>query len=458
MSPSLHLRLVLAPLLVLLLFLGLTGLVLNHSFRQALEEGERDTLLARVYTLLAVADLGADGRLQLPEQLPEPRLSTPGSGLTAWVFDGDGQLLWQSQSTLGQALPASPVVGVGETRFHYLDSGQATHLFQLGFGIEWQDEQGRLWPFVLLVSESDSGYQAQVAAFGRTLWTGLAIVGLALLLIQSLVLAWGIRPLHQVASDLERIRSGERDALQGPYPKELRPFTSRINRFIAHERAARDRYRDRLAELAHSLKTPLAVMKTVLERGGAAGDQATVSEQLQRMDDIVVYQLGRAATVGRLPLSTAVAIRPLAERLNTTLGKVYRGQGIVCTLSIAEGLAFRGDRGDLMELLGNLLDNAYKWTAGQVRCGAHTQSAADRPGVTLWVEDDGPGIDAQNRVSVTQRGRRIDDNVDGQGIGLAVVQDIVSAYDGRLSLLDSELGGLRVEVFVPNHAKKPAVR
>jgi two-component system sensor histidine kinase PhoQ len=463
-SASLRLRFGLAPLLVLALFLGLTGLVVERSYRQAVEQGEHEVLLARVYTLLAVAELGADGRLQLPEHLPEARLSNPGSGLYARVFDGNARLSWQSRSTLGQTLPALDPVGVGETRFRHLPRQPGPGLFQLGFGVEWEDDHGKLWPFVLQISESDQGYQVQLGSFGRTLWSGLAGVALALLLVQGLVLAWGLRPLRQVADDLEQIRQGGRNALQGPYPKELQPFTDSIDRFIVHERSARDRYRDRLAELAHSLKTPLAVLKTVLERGPDAPDRATLIEQLQRMDDIVAYQLGRAATAGRSPLAVAVAIRPLAERLSKALDKVYHGRGIDCRVDIPADLEFRGDGGDLMELLGNLMDNAYKWAAGQVRCSARPgpdtslasagegvgEVAGQGIGLSLWIEDDGPGIGRADQERLKQRGQRGDTSVNGQGIGLAAAQDIVAVYGGRLALQNSELGGLRVEVYLPS--------
>jgi len=285
------------------------------------------------------------------------------------------------------------------------------------------------------------------------------------LLVQGLVLVWGLRPLRQVADDLEQIRQGGRNALQGPYPRELQPFTDSIDRFIIHERSARDRYRDRLAELAHSLKTPLAVLKSVLERASETPDRATVTEQLQRMDDIVAYQLGRAATAGRSPLAAAVAIRPLAERLSKALDKVYHVRGIVCRVDIPVDLEFRGDDGDLMELLGNLMDNAYKWAAGQVRCSARpgpdpgagpagtsvdvAEVAGQGMGVSLRIEDDGPGIGHADQARLKQRGQRGDPGVDGQGIGLAAAQDIVAAYGGRLSLRNSELGGLRVDVYLP---------
>lgn len=460
---SLRLRLSLAAMLVLAIFLGLTTIVLERGFGDALRQGINAQLQARVYMLLAAAELTPDGQLRLPPHLPEARLSTPGSGLYARALDERAQAVWVAPSSLGAGLPAANTVAVGQQRFEYLRAaenppGDRHGLFRLGFGVEWEGEDGRLWPFTLEVFEDDTVYLAQRREFRHTLGYGLGAVAIALLLVQALVLAWGMQPLARVTRDLEAIRAGRRDHLEGPYPKELAPFSDSINRFIDQERAARDRYRDSLGELAHSLKTPLAVLRGSLEAapdgsselGGAGGGEDcgrdTALAQLQRMGDIVNYQLARAATGGRSPLAAPVAIEAVATSLTASLDKVYRDRDIRCELNIADGISFYGDRGDLLELLGNLLDNAYKWARHSVLFGAVIGSDG---GLLLSIDDDGPGIDAQDLDQVLRRGLRADERVDGQGIGLAVVRDLVEAYDGRLLLCRNPLGGLRVEMTFP---------
>lgn len=455
---SLRLRVGLAAALVMAVFLGLTMVVLERAFGDALRSGIYAQLEARVYMLLAAAELAPDGSLRLPPHLPEARLTTPGSGLYARVLDGRGAVAWRAASNLGADLPAGRSLAAGRREQGYLQTtagaGRSHGLFRLAFGVEWEDEDRRLWPFTLEVFEADATYLDQRRGFRRTLGVGVVALALALLLVQGLVLAWGLRPLGRVAADLEAIRAGRRDFLEGRYPRELRPFSDSINRFIEHERAARDRYRDSLGELAHSLKTPLAVLRSSLDAdasalaqpAGTAVDRELALTQLRRLGDIVNYQLARAATGGRAPLAAAVAVEPVAASLCASLDKVYRDRAVGCTRAIGAEVRFQGDRGDLLELLGNLLDNAYKWSTGAVRL---TAEQGQDGGLLLTVEDDGPGIDEQHRDKVLRRGQRMDQRVAGQGIGLAVVRDLVDAYDGRLSLGRGRMGGLRVELAFP---------
>lgn len=457
-SLSLRLRLSVAIALVLALFLGLTGWVLDRSFQQAARQALQDRLQAHIYTLLAVAELDAEGRLRLPAQLPEPRFSAPGSGLYAQVVGADGKALWRSHSVLGRQLPLAQGVAAGTVDFRYQTRVESMDvgLFTLRFGVEWEDEQGRLWPFTLEVIEDDVGYARQLTRYRGTLWTGLGAVAAALLLVQLLVLAWGLQPLRRLAAELKAVDAGRQRHLHAVYPREIAPLTDNINRFVDQQRASRDRYRDSLADLAHSLKTPLAVLGSTLAQPEPDREQA--SAQLHRMADIVNYQLGRAATAGAAPMAAAVAIKPLAISLRNSLDKVYADKDVDCRFQLDDPMGFAGDRGDLMEILGNLLDNAYKWADRQVIIGAqgHQQQT-----LTLWIEDDGPGVDPADHQRILQRGQTnvqaraagsgadMQPERDGQGIGLAVVQDIVSVYRGQLLLQRSTLGGLRVVLEFP---------
>ena len=317
-------------------------------------------------------------------------------------------------------------------------------LFVLRFGIEWQDDDGALWPFTLEVAEHDGDYRDQLAGFRRTLWYGLAAVALALLLVQAAVLAWGLRPLHRLGGELQAIAQGRRRHLRGRYPSEIAPLTDAINDFVDQQRTSRDRYRDSLADLAHSLKTPMAVLGAAVD--GTAIEAGAVRDQVARMSDIVSYQLGRAATAGRSPLSASVALRPLLDSLRRSLDKVYAGRDLQWHIDVGDALRFDGDRGDLLEMLGNLLDNACQWAHHDVSCRSYRDQHG---GLCLVVEDDGPGVPPGERERLLLRGQRGGADGDGQGIGLAVVADIVSAYGGRLSLHHSTRGGLRVLLEFP---------
>jgi two-component system sensor histidine kinase PhoQ len=251
------------------------------------------------------------------------------------------------------------------------------------------------------------------------------------------------------------IESGDQAKILGAYPREIRALTDNLNGLLAHEQARQTRLDNALGDLAHSLKTPLAVIR------GALGDVATpnaaatiVEEQLARMNRIIAYQLQRART-GALPgatLTPPVQIRRVTERLIESLSKVYRHKGVAVTLSVPQELQLPAVEGDLMEMLGNLLDNAFKWCRSQV----HVLGRVDTGALILAIEDDGPGISPQDAVGLQARGARADEAVPGHGIGLAVAREICAAYGGRLSIEDSALGGARLCLYLPTGAGRAA--
>lgn len=250
--------------------------------------------------------------------------------------------------------------------------------------------------------------------------------------------------MEQALTDIE---SGRADQLEGVYPTELSRLTSNINSLIRHAQARQQRYRDSLGDLAHSLKTPLAILQVVADKGSNSiqNSQVTVREQVDRMNQIVSHQLQRAAASGRNILTQSVLIEPVVERLVNSLDKVYLEKGIQWQLSVVEESCFRGEEGDLMELLGNLMENACKYGSGRVHVSAQMDEY-----LHISVEDDGKGIPDDKAEAVLQRWHRIDLQQPGQGIGLAVAADIVSAYGGRLEISHSEaLGGVAIHTHLP---------
>ncbi len=229
----------------------------------------------------------------------------------------------------------------------------------------------------------------------------------------------------------------------------MRSLTDNINALLTSQRDHLERYRHTLGDLAHSLKTPLAVLRGSLGNPSCAGLNDIITEQVQRMNDIVDYQLQRAATSGRLPLAAPVTVGRIASKMQASLNKVYADKDVQCHVQAAADVQFHGDEGDLLELLGNLMDNAYKWSRRQVAVSARVVSLAGRPELELQVEDDGPGIDEALAREALQRGVRHDPATPGHGIGLAIVQDIVQLYDGKLELGRSRWNGARFTVRLP---------
>jgi two-component system sensor histidine kinase PhoQ len=306
-------------------------------------------------------------------------------------------------------------------------------------------------PLTVTVAQTEDQFEGENAGYRRTLVIWLSILGVMLIVLQLLLLRWSLTPLRKVASDMSRVERGDSERLDSQYPLELTGLTDRINVFIDNEREQRTRYRHTLADLAHSLKTPLAVIRSQLEssQGDELARRHGVLDQVRRMDDLVAYQLSRAATSGRQTFASAVPIAGHAEDLVQGLEKVYAAKNVLCEFDIDDDAAFYGEQGDLLELLGNLLENAFKWASHRVLLVVKAQPSAGRPraGLQISVEDDGPGIATDQIDKLLQRGVRGDERVQGHGIGLSIVQDIVHAYRGELVVDRSpEFGGARFSV------------
>ncbi len=443
---SLHGRLLAASFAILAGFLGVAGIALDQAFRRSAETALRERLMGYVYALLAAADEDARGRMVLPEVLPDPRFSNPDSGLYAVVVGSDGYR-WQSPSLTGRSADFIELQAPGSR--HYTrgaSDGQALHV--LDYGVSWEDDSGREIRYTLAVGMDVAPVESEMAAFRATLWRWLGGLALALLLAQGAILRWGLRPLRSVERDLERIESGEAERLEGDYPRELDGLTRNLNALISSSQASRDRYRNRLGNLAHSMKTPLAILRAAADADPRAL-RPIVLEQVARMDEIVQHQLRRAVVSAQAALGRAVDVSAVAHRIARSVRRIYADKPLDIDIEVPPGTRFFGDQGDLMEILGNLIENACKYGRGRVRVGAEPIGEGRRPGMRLWVEDDGPGIEAARRREVLEPGRRLDEQRPGHGIGLSVVREIVEAYEGRIRIGGSVLGGARVEVEIP---------
>jgi len=258
------------------------------------------------------------------------------------------------------------------------------------------------------------------------------------------LLQWVLGPVRRMEREIHEVEAGSRESLGAGYPRELAGVAGNLNALLIGERKRVARYRNTLGNLAHSLKTPLAVMR-------AEGASGTVSTEIDRMSGIIEHQLKRAAASGGALLGQApVGVSQVAAELRATLLRVYARKDLVIELAVPPAAQFIGDRGDLTELLGNLLDNACKWCRTRVRFGASIdESAEPRARLGLVVEDDGPGISAADRARVLRRGERADEKVPGHGLGLAMVHDTVDLYGGTLSIDASPLGGARFTLHLP---------
>lgn len=448
---SLAARAAIATGFVLAGFLGLVGLTLSQANKERALSGLHDRLQNFAIAYITDFDVNRYGRVLPPDTAPDPNFSRPGSGLYA-VAIGDHGYHWSSSSAIGRDFPFLKPLAPGQSRFVGPIDTRMGRLYYYSFGVALDTLEKKSVPLTVMVAQTEDQLEGESAIYRRALVIWLSILGVMLIVLQLLLLRWSLTPLRKVASDMSRVESGDSEQLDSQYPLELTGLTERINAFIDNEREQRTRYRHTLADLAHSLKTPLAVIRSQLESSPSADESVrrhNVLDQVRRMDELVAYQLARAATSGRQTFATAVPIAGHAEDLVQSLEKVYAVKNVLCEFDIDEEAVFFGEQGDLLELLGNLLENAFKWASHHVLLvvKAQAHSARQRPGLRLSVEDDGPGIDDDQIEKILQRGVRGDERVQGHGIGLSIVQDIVHAYQGELTVDRSpEFGGARFSV------------
>lgn len=427
---SISLRLTAGVTLVLLLFMGLGGFSLDRIYQQRAINSLQNELLTHLYGLLSAAEEDTNGLPVFSETVTDPRLNQPDSGLYAMVSDAQGTYRWVSMSLLGESL-AQEFLSPGEKRYRHDEQ-----LLQLDYGIAWDDLQGQPRHYTFSVASSLQRYTEELKSFRNSLfgWLGGSVA--VLLVVQVMLLRWGLAPLRRAARDIKRIEEGQLEKLEGTYPAELAVLTNNLNSLLAQRQQHLQRYRNALGDLAHSLKTPLALLQSAREEQAGDALRQTLDEQLPQIDTLVQYQLQRAAVMGQSVLLAKVAVRPLLDRLVRGFAKIYHEHALQFQVAVDSDVYFQGDEKDLTELLGNLIDNACKY--GNRRIYIEVQGSPCR---LIRVEDDGPGIAAEDRQRLLQRGMRADEKMPGQGIGLDIVNEIVASYQARLTVTDSRLGG-----------------
>ena len=436
---SLRFRLVLGAALMLVAFMAGVGLAVQRAHEDSSRSERYARLQSTVYLLLAAAELDPEGALVMPPSFPEPRLSLPASGLYASITNVARGQTWTSASVVGLQPPFQGGVAVGQWRYDEV-RGAGRSFLAVSYSVLWETGS-RSAPLVLSVLEDTADFQREVRTFERALWTWLGGAGLVLLLSQTLLLEWGLSPLRRVAREIRGIEEGEQADIQGQYPAEIAALTGNLNTLIKQERARQTRYREALSFLAHSLKTPLAVLRTALHDPETL--PVAVTQQVQRMDDIVQHQLGRGAASGASRFAPYLVLAPVPQRVRDSLEKVYAGKHLAFTIDCPPELRWRIDEGDAFELFGNAMDNAAKWARGRVAVRVWREGG----GLHLRVDDDGPGF--TDTTSILQIHVRGDEKVPGHGVGLAVVNDLVASHDGTLALGRSDWGGGRVEMVLP---------
>ena len=446
MIRSLRVRLMLAAAVLALLFMLALLPALQKTFSLALQESIEQRLASDVTTLISAARV-ENNRLMMPVLLPDERFNLPDGRLLGYIYDRDGRLVWRSRATASQNINYQPRYDGRGNEFARIRQDNGEEFFV--YDVEVKLLGGKSAAYSIVALQPVREYRETLDGLQEKLYLGF---GAALLVLMGLLwagLTWGLRSLRRMTVELDEIESGAREGLSGEHPRELLRLTRSLNRLLRSEREQRGRYRDSLGDLAHSLKTPLAVLQGVGEgmaQRPADREQARVLQsQIERMSQQIDYQLQRASLRKSGLVRHQVHLRPLLDSLCGTLAKVYRDKQVAVALELADDARVPMEQGALMELLGNLLENAWRLCLGQVRISLDQVEGA----LELCIEDDGPGVPEDQRERILQRGERLDRQYPGQGIGLAVAKDIIDSYDARLTLGDSPLGGAAFRIDFP---------
>lgn len=453
---SLKQRLLGGALIALPLFFSLTGFALDRAFQRSLISAETANLQGQIYLLLAAAEINTSTDKNItawmPDTLHEPRFSQLNSGLYGFILSAQDpqKMLWRSASSeLSENIFPLPLNSQNNLKFtvgsHFIHSDNYFYFFQ---DVYWDNSQGAT-PVRFAVIHSREQFQNELQAYRDQLWLWLTLAGVGLILIQFSLFHWGLKPLRELTSALKAMQSGDSIKLEGNFPRETRPMVDNLNQLLEREFQQRQRYRDGLGNLAHSLKTPLAVMHSQLPHLSDEHLREQLQEQMQHMDQVVRRQLQRAV-LRHSDSRELTAIKATCQRLCNALDKVYRDKHIHFDLNLDEELCFRGDSADLMEILGNLLENACKFCRSNINVSAESVQYLGKNWVQLNISDDGNGIADSEKEHILQRGQRADSINPGQGIGLSVAAEIVSDYGGALSILDSALGGAKITIRLPS--------
>jgi signal transduction histidine kinase len=441
-----------------LLILPLAGLIIYSLYRQEVESSFNERLRQLLTIIHADSIDGAGSQPASPGQLGEPLFSIAHSG---WYWqirpvDGAGVGRLQVSASLGAAVLPSPFerkVAPDEHGIRWMDSrGPVNESIRIAETIfEFGDEMSGVRYSIAVAGPLD-WLDARVSGFRMTLAGALALAGLCLVAMSVFQVRFGLLPLHAIERGLAAIRSGQATQLEGELPAEIEPLQHELNALIQSNQEIIDRARTQVGNLAHALKTPLAVITNEAREENSAFARK-VAEQSQLMRDQVNHYLDRArmaASVGQM--SRVTDVKPVVEALQRTLERIHQEKGVAIVVDCPDGAKFQGERQDLEEMLGNLLDNACQWARSTVFLTVSPTPAATRMALkrlAISIEDNGPGLTEEQRRRIGKRGLRLDENKPGSGLGLSIVSDLAHSYRGGLELTASRHGGLCARLDLP---------
>lgn len=425
---------------VLLIALPIMFYSIGKAYYTTLVDATEKNLEAHLYSLISEVDFTERG-ITMPRSILTPELNNLNSDTYAMIYRDD-MPVWRSDSAVNiNFVPEHIEPKAGAADFSRVEYNNTVY-WQLSLTVILnnidQSEQAR---FILL--KRNDALLRLMDGFKQTLVDWMLIMGVALATLMAIGVVWSARPLQRLDKEIKAIESGDKQKINGLYPKELQTIKSDLNLLLESQQRQKDRYRASLSDLAHALKTPLAVLKS-----SPLANDADAQEQLDRINVMIEHQLKRAATGASDTWKKQTVIKPVIDAILNAMSKVYREKDVIFDCQVKERDYFLGDKTDLMELLGNLIDNACKACRSQVFI-----KVTQKKSLVISISDDGPGVPYEKRESLLKRGTRLDTYESGHGVGMAIVSDLVKSYHGLLTITQSkQLGGAKF-ILEFNHDK-----
>jgi signal transduction histidine kinase len=452
---SLAVRLFFSASAWVLVILVITGFVLSSVYTNATERAFDRRLNLYLRTLIAEVATPDEPPDRQFQSLGEPLFELPLSG---WYWqitrtDNDKADVRSSRSLWDKKLPKLEDHGIelsaAGIRVGYVDGPEGQNLRM----VERPIDLGSDGKYLVSVAGDASEIFDETRSFDYYLGGTFTALGIVLLLTTIFQVRFGLAPLKRISESIADIRSGRAERLEGDFPVEIAPLARETNALIDANREIVERARTHVGNLAHAIKTPLSVIVNEAGAHGADPFAHKVMEQADVMRDQVAHHLQRARIAARVTIvGTITEVAPALEALQRTMEKIHRDRGIVIEVKADPKAKFRGERQDLEEMAGNLVDNACKWASSRVFIEALVERPAEpgaAPTLRILVDDDGRGLSAAERAQVSRRGQRLDESKPGSGLGLSIVTDLAALYGGSLALSNAPIGGLRAELVLP---------
>ena len=453
-ASSLATRLFLSATAWVVVILIITGFVLSSVYRDATERAFDRRLNLYLRTLIAEVATPDEPPDRQFQSLGEPLFELPLSG---WYWqitrtDTEKAETRASRSLWDKKLPKldeSAELTAAGVRLGYVDGPEGQDLRM----VERPVDLGADGKFLVSVAGDATEIFDETRSFDYYLGGTFAALGIVLLLTTIFQVRFGLAPLKRISDSIADIRSGRAERLEGQFPVEIAPLARETNALIDANREIVERARTHVGNLAHAIKTPLSIIVNEASAHAANPFATKVLEQADVMRDQVTHHLERARIAARLTIvGTVTEVAPAIEALRRTMEKIHRDRGIVIEVEADPQAKFRGERQDLEEMAGNLVDNACKWAASRVFIEVRVERPVEPgagPILRIIVDDDGRGLSAAERAQVARRGQRLDESKPGSGLGLSIVVDLAALYGGSLALGNAPIGGLRAELVLP---------